>query len=744
VANCGGIDTIIRQIDVLAPSTAPVVGFYANRVKVPVLTTVTLFDSSFQGGTAWKWKITPSVTTNIIGPDNQQQLHVSFIKSGKYTVQLKVTNSIGADSLIKVDYIEVFDYCAPVVGNTSSDVAISRVVIGSGIDNYSSVGANKYSNYLNDFTAEVLSLRDSLQVTVERQSSIDPMNRKVWVDWNNDGDFDDAQEEVASESSTYNKVFTASVAVPNTATLGYTTLRVGVSYDQDPNRPCGINQTGEFEDYPVRIVVDKTKPSITLLGIDTVWTEVGYLYSDAGATAFDNIDGNLTHAIITSNNVDTSVAGTYYVRYNVSDLDGNNADEVVRTVIINPDATVPVITMNGAATVNLTVGTAYTDAGATAEDYFQVDLTPVMTFGDNLDINLLGTYYYWYVVEDAAGNRDSVVRTINVIDDIDPLLTLNGSNPLIVEVKTAINDPGYASSDNYYGSVFVVVDSSLVQINQLGTYPMTYRAIDGSGNETTLTRIVIVQDNTPAVLNLIGNDTVYVDVFSSYTEQGVQLQDNYCNGLNWEVDQQPNTSVLGDYLLTYTATDCNNNASPGLTRLVRVVDRKAPVLELNGFAANTVYRWQGYNDPGVSITDNYYSETLLQDSVKITTNFDANWVGFYSICYTVTDPSGNKSATVCRTVRVLESISSVEMPEDNRYSIYPNPSQGRFVLSFGEPLTENTNIQVFDMAGKLVHEAAVSQGIRETELNLNIAPGVYQVAVSNSGYQQVLKIQIAH
>ncbi|HCS19688.1 MAG TPA: hypothetical protein DIW47_03845, partial [Bacteroidetes bacterium] len=458
VNNCGGTDDIIKNIQVIAPTSAPVVGFYADRTKVPVLSTVTLKDSSFQGGTSWKWTITPAATTNMLSPDNGQELKVAFIKSGKYTVKLKVTNSVGSDSLTRVDYIEVFDYCAPVVGNISTDVAISRVKFG-GIDNYSATGAAKYTSYLNDFTPEVVALRDSITIRIERQSTTDPLNRKVWIDWNNDGDFDDTGEEVATESSSQSQSYTSTFVVPNTATIGFTTLRVGVSYDQDANKPCGINPTGEFEDYPIQVIIDKQAPVITKKGQDTVWVEKGYQYLDAGATAMDNVDGDLTGIMITSNPVDSTVVGTYVVRYNVSDMDGNAATEVTRIVIVTPDVTAPVITLNGPASVNVTVGTSYTDDGATAEDYYLQDLTGQMMFGDNIDLNVLGTYSYWYTVEDASGNKDSVAREVNVVDDIAPVLILLGDNPLVVEVKTNINEPGSAVTDNYDQNVQVTVDS---------------------------------------------------------------------------------------------------------------------------------------------------------------------------------------------------------------------------------------------------------------------------------------------
>ena len=77
---------------------------------------------------------------------------------------------------------------------------------------------------------------------------------------------------------------------------------------------------------------DTTPPTITLIGDNPVTIDVGSTYEDAGATAIDDVDGDLTGSIVVANNVNTSVADSYTVTYNVSDSAGNAAVEVVRTV----------------------------------------------------------------------------------------------------------------------------------------------------------------------------------------------------------------------------------------------------------------------------------------------------------------------------------------------------------------------------------------------------------------------------
>lgn len=82
---------------------------------------------------------------------------------------------------------------------------------------------------------------------------------------------------------------------------------------------------------------DTTAPVITLKGTATVTLDLGDTYTDAGATANDDKDGDLTTSIVTTNPVNTSQVGTYTVKYNVTDAAGNAATEVTRTVYVQSD-----------------------------------------------------------------------------------------------------------------------------------------------------------------------------------------------------------------------------------------------------------------------------------------------------------------------------------------------------------------------------------------------------------------------
>jgi VCBS repeat-containing protein len=83
---------------------------------------------------------------------------------------------------------------------------------------------------------------------------------------------------------------------------------------------------------------DSSPPVIQLRGAATVNVTIDATYSDAGATASDAQDGDITSRIVVTNAVNTAVLGTYTVTYAVSDLSGNAAVPVTRTVNVQPQA----------------------------------------------------------------------------------------------------------------------------------------------------------------------------------------------------------------------------------------------------------------------------------------------------------------------------------------------------------------------------------------------------------------------
>jgi len=75
----------------------------------------------------------------------------------------------------------------------------------------------------------------------------------IWVDWNQDLDFDDVEEEIAASTTPYTIApFRANITPPAGAVLGDTRMRVRVIRDETPG-PCGNAFYGEVEDYTITV-----------------------------------------------------------------------------------------------------------------------------------------------------------------------------------------------------------------------------------------------------------------------------------------------------------------------------------------------------------------------------------------------------------------------------------------------------------------------------------------------------------
>ncbi len=161
---------------------------------------------------------------------------------------------------------------------------------------------------------------------------------------------------------------------------------------------------------------DTTAPVITLAGANPQIIAVGEAYTELGATATDNRDGDLTASIvINASTVDSAVPGTYLVTYNVSDAAGNAATTVTRTVVYE-DRTPPVITLQGDDPQVIILGNPYVELGATATDNVDGDLTnDIVIDSSSVNLGAVGEYEVTYDVSDAAGNAAATVtRTVRI------------------------------------------------------------------------------------------------------------------------------------------------------------------------------------------------------------------------------------------------------------------------------------------------------------------------------------------
>lgn len=293
--------------------------------------------------------------------------------------------------------------------------------------------------------------------------------------------------------------------------------------------------------------------------------------------------------------VSMSEDGLYALRLTVTDRAGRAQND---EATVTWDTTSPVVTLNGEAEVTIEVGSAYSDAGAVATDNLDVEISSRLAVSGLVDADLLGDYTITYDVTDHAGNVAlPAVRTVHVVDTQRPLIELNGTSPVSVEVGSSYTDAGATVTDNYDVEIAsrLVVENP-VNIEQVGTYVITYNATDSSGNAAfQVERTVYVVDTQSPLIELRGSAFVEVQKYADYQEQGALASDNYDGDVSGalQVVSLVDTSVVGTYSVTYTVTDSNGNAAVPAVRTVRVVSRGRPNGDLTPLAVISTLKPSG-------------------------------------------------------------------------------------------------------------------------------------------------------
>ncbi|MCF6235579.1 MAG: DUF5011 domain-containing protein [Gammaproteobacteria bacterium] len=175
--------------------------------------------------------------------------------------------------------------------------------------------------------------------------------------------------------------------------------------------------------------MDTTKPVITLTGANPQAIIVGNTYTELGATATDNLDGDITaNIVVDASAVNTDQAGDYTVTYNVSDAASNAADQIVRTVTVSMAAVLGTIQIDS---IGVTI-TYDEKLDALSETVMKIDddtpITNTVVFADspdntitiNADLSAYTIDSNFTVditanIEDRASNADStkITTTIN-------------------------------------------------------------------------------------------------------------------------------------------------------------------------------------------------------------------------------------------------------------------------------------------------------------------------------------------
>ena len=153
------------------------------------------------------------------------------------------SNSVNVTTLIPA-------YCTSQGTSTASE-KIGKVVLGT--INYTSTSSAGYENLTAISTNATRGTAYTITITPSWSGAKRNEGYAVWIDYNADGDFADAGEQVVSLAVSKINPVSASFTIPANATLGATRMRVSMKYNGIP-AACEAFASGQVEDYTVTIV----------------------------------------------------------------------------------------------------------------------------------------------------------------------------------------------------------------------------------------------------------------------------------------------------------------------------------------------------------------------------------------------------------------------------------------------------------------------------------------------------------
>ncbi len=180
-------------------------------------------------------------------------------------------------------------YCAASGGGGEH---IAGVELGT-ISN-TGTAADGYADYTTTVASTDLKLSGTYNITITNGISYERDDLGIWIDFNQDGDFEDAGENVVcTEDDGANETY--SFSIPDTASLGKTVMRIRIKYGgAGCGSPCYTTSNGEVEDYLVNIIADVTfnvdDGTNPIAGADVNLNGYGTQATDgAGQTVFSNV-----------------------------------------------------------------------------------------------------------------------------------------------------------------------------------------------------------------------------------------------------------------------------------------------------------------------------------------------------------------------------------------------------------------------------------------------------------------------
>ncbi|GGB14252.1 hypothetical protein GCM10011511_42560 [Puia dinghuensis] len=649
-------------------------------------------------------------------------------------------------------------------------------------------------------TAFPLPAGESLPMSIVNASCNGTTNNRViavYIDFNNNGSFTDAGEQVALSGVLTPGTYTPTIAIPTTVTVGtYARMRVVVDETATPSSvaPCGTYAAGGTMDFRVVFtnpandvgVQSLEYPTLTTcandsqlvsirihnygtvsqasgIPVSTVITSGGNTVATLTATCMDSIPAG-GEVVFTYNTPFASVAGSSYTF----------ASKTALASDVNPanDANTTTVTINAAASG--TTGAA-TLCGNNATSV----VLHAATTGDDIA--------FWYDSPTsntpiAAGNNTT---TTDITSNKTYYLGLNE-----LKLKAGVpNKMQFASTSSTLGGAYFRFGGNFVMFTT--GVPLTIESakmyIGHSGKMTFTLATLASLNNSTGEYSYFPVYTTTIDVYATIQHPDTAQQINVAPGDNTDTGATYLLNIPvpnpGNYIIII---DCSNYASAFLNANIKTDPYPVTLPGVFSITGNDFrdygkadsvslshkFYYPFYNigirlpgcpgprtavvattepSPTISLSGNIFTSSAtsgnqwyLDDSLLVGRTSDTLLAKFPGVYYSVV----SDAVTGCNlTSNKLPFTPTGDPNTTIGLTIAPNPNPGVFQLEFGFTTAADTYVTLTNTLGQQVYQAAFPgfSGIFNQQVNVGyLASGIYALRIYHGSSTYTTSIMVHH
>lgn len=278
----------------------------------------------------------------------------------------------------------------------------------------------------------------------------------------------------------------------------------------------------------------------------------------------------------------------------------------------------------------------------------------------------IDTPFYWYEVTKESLFSDTLQNTINythtsyLIETKDQCNSLNNTSPTYTQ--PLYNNYLNNKTVNYYFNIDLLNNSQELFNKSLEKF-LVPNLVNTSGFAITATYISL--DDLPPV---IATDTINSTIIANVNEKidvneikkKITAYDENDGIVEVKIEEDnytPNYKKLGTYTLMFIATDNSGNTST-LTINIKIIDTTPPIIKgqktLNSYMSNPLTIEQIMET--LTISDNYDTNLKTLQLVQDTYSSNKQKEGDFTISFSATDNSNNKSDTYLLTIKTIDDI----------------------------------------------------------------------------------------